>query len=124
MTNADEQQTKMVNLIDRKRMNYEKILVKIKDTKDFQTLKELSKNKCKVSLNTGDDKEVKLNEDGLYENDVDVNMSTSFIRNGQSIIENILYIFVHTYIDTTSSVKQFFGHNHNRDSDIDLYVRY
>ncbi len=112
MTNADEQQTKMVNLIDRKRMNYEKILVKIKDTKDFQTLKELSKNKCKVSLNTGDDKEVKLNEDGFFYADVDAIISTSSIQNRQSIKENVLSIFIQT--DTASGVKQFLCRNQNK----------
>ena len=42
----------------------------------------------------------------------------------KSIKENILSIFVQTYIDTVSNVKQFLGRNRNRDSDVILYVRY
>ena len=87
-------------------------------------MKELLKDKYKVALYTGDTKEVKLNNDGLFEEDVDVIISTSSIQNEQSIKENILSIFVQTYFDTVSSVKQFLGRNCNRDSDVILYVRY
>ena len=94
MTDADEQRDAIVNLIDRKRMYYDKILVKIEDKKECKKLRELLKDKYKVALYTGDDKEVKLNEDGLFETDVDVIISTSSIQNGQSIKENILSIGV------------------------------
>ena len=124
MTDADEQRDAIVNLIDRKRMYYDKILVKIEDKKECKKLRELLKDKYKVALYTGDDKEVKLNEDGLFETNVDVIISTSSIQNGQSIKENILSIFVQTYIDTVSSVKQFLGRNRNRDSNVVVYVRY
>ena len=87
-------------------------------------MKNLLKDRYKVALYTGDNKEVKLNEDGLFEEDVDVIISTSSIQNGQSIKENIMSIFVQTYIDTVSSVKQFLGRNRNRNSDVYLYVRY
>ena len=124
MADADEQREAIVNLIDRKRMYYDKILVKIEDKKECKKLRELLKDKYKVALYTGDDKEVKLNEDGLFETNVDVIISTSSIQNGQSIKENILSIFVQTYIDTVSSVKQFLGRNRNRDSNVVVYVRY
>ena len=60
----------------------------------------------------------------MFETDVDVIISTSSIQNGQSIKENVLSIFVQTYIDTTSSIRQFIGRNRNRDYNIVLYVRY
>ena len=81
-------------------------------------------DKYKVALYTGNDKEVKLNEDGLFEADVDVILSTSSMQNGQSIKENVLSIFVQTCIDTTSSVKQFLGRNRNSNSNVVVYVRY
>ena len=94
------------------------MLVKIEDKKECKILKELLKDRYKVASYTGDEKEVKLNKDDLFEEDFDVIISTSSIQNGQSIKENILSIFVHKYIDTISSVKQFLGRNRNRDSDI------
>ncbi len=105
-------------------MNYEILLIKIEDKKECKLLKEMLKDRYKVALYTGDNKEVKFNEDGLFDEDVDVVISTSFIQNGQSIKENILSIFVQTYIDTVSSVKQFLGRNRNRNSDVYVYVRY
>ncbi|KAK8898244.1 hypothetical protein M9Y10_000522 [Tritrichomonas musculus] len=105
-------------------MNYDKVLVKIEDKKECKRLKNCLKDRYKVALYTGDSKEVKLNEDGIFEEDVDVVISTSSIQNGQSIKENVLSIFVQTYIDTTSSVEQFPGRNRNRDSDVYVYVRY
>ena len=121
---VDEQRAEIVNLIDTKRMKYDKVLLKIEDKKECKILKDLLKDRYKVALYTGDEKEVKLNKDGLFEEDVDVIISTSSIQNGQSIKENILSIFVQTYIDTISSVKQFLGRNRNRNSDIYVYVRY
>ena len=73
---------------------------------------------------TGDTKEIKLNEDGLFGEYVDVIISTSSIQNAQSIKENVLSILVQTYIDTISSVKQFLGRNRNRNSDVCVCVRY
>ena len=65
-----------------------------------------------------------MNEDVFFFHEaVDVVISTSSIQNGQSIKENILSIFVQTYIDIISSVKQFLGRNRNRDSDVYVYVR-
>ncbi len=121
---ADEQRAEIVNLIDTKRMKYDKVLVKIEDKKQCKLLKEMLKYRYKVALYTGDNKEVKLNEDGLFDEDVDVIISTSSIQNGQSIKENILSVFVQTYIDTVSSVKQFLGRNQNRNSNVYVYVRY
>ena len=40
MTNADEQRAAMVNLIDKKRMYYDKILIKIEDKKECKELKD------------------------------------------------------------------------------------
>ena len=51
---------------------------------------------------------MKLNEDGLFEADVDI-ISTSSIQKGQSIKANILSIFIQTYIDTVFGVNQFLG---------------
>ena len=90
-------------------MKHDKVLLKKEDKKECKILKDLLKDKYKFVLYTGDEKEVKLNKDGLFEEDVDVIISTSSIQNGQSIKENILSIFVQTYIDTISSVKQFLG---------------
>ena len=70
-----EQRAVIVNLIDTKQMKYE-------DKKECKILKELLKERYKVALYTGDDKEVKLNEDGLFDEDVDVIISTSSIQNG------------------------------------------
>ena len=105
-------------------MNYDKVLVKIENKKECDRLKNYLKDRYKVALYTGENKEIKLNEAGLFEEYVDVVMSTSFIQNGQSIKENIKSIFVQTYIHTVSRVEQFLGRNRNRDSDVYLYVRY
>ena len=98
--------------------------MKIEDKKECNLLKESLKNRYKVALYTSEDKETKLNENCMFETDVDAIISTSSIQNGQSIKENVLSIFVQTYIDTTSSIRQFLGRNRNRDSNIVLYVRY
>ena len=63
-------------------MNYDKVLVKIEDKKQCTILKELLKDRYKVALYTGDTKEIKLNEDGLFDEDVDIIISTSSIQNG------------------------------------------
>lgn len=62
-------------------MNYSKVLVKIEDKKECKILKELLKDRYKVVLYTVDTKEVKLNKDGLFEEDDDVIISTSSIQN-------------------------------------------
>ena len=124
ISNVDEQRSEIVNLIDTKRMNYDKVLVKIEDKKECKILKELLKDRYKVALYTDDTKEIKLNEDGLFDEDVDVIISTSSIQNGQPIKENILSIFVQTYFDTISSVKQFLGRNRNTNSFVYVYVRH
>ena len=51
-------------------------LVKIEDKKECRKWKELLKDKYKVALYIADDKEATLNEDGLFEEDVDVIIST------------------------------------------------
>ena len=79
------------------------VLVKIEDKKKRKILKELLEDRYKVVLYTGDTKEVMLNEDDWFEEDVDDIISTSSIQNKQSIKENILSIFVQIYIDTISS---------------------
>ncbi|KAK8848133.1 hypothetical protein M9Y10_019189 [Tritrichomonas musculus] len=56
-------------------MNYDKVLVKIEDKKECKRLKNCLKDRYKVALYTGDSKEVKLNEDGIFEEDVDVHMN-------------------------------------------------
>ena len=109
---ATEQRAAIVNLIDTKRMNYDKVLVKIEDKKECKILKKLLKDRYKVALYTADDKEIVLNEDGLFDKNVDVIISTSSIQNGQSIKENILSIFVQTYIDIVSSIEQFLGRSY------------
>ena len=121
---ATEQRSEIVNLINRKRMNYDKVLVNIEDKEECKILKELLKVIYKIALYTADNKEVRLNDDGLLEENVDAIMSTSSIQNGQFIKENILSIFVQTYINTVSSVKQFRGRNRNRDSDVYICIRY
>lgn len=60
-------------------------------------LKNCLNDRYKVALYTGDNKEIKLNEDGLFDENVVVIISTSSIKNGQSINENILSIFVQMY---------------------------
>ena len=105
MPDATGQRSAIVNLIDTKRMDYDKVLIKIEDKKECKQLKELLKDRYNVALYTADAKGVKLNKDGLFEEDVNVIISTSLIMNGQSIKENILSIFIQTYIDTVSSVK-------------------
>lgn len=50
------------------------------------------KDRYQVALYTGDNKEVKLNEDWLFEEDINVIISISSIQNRQSIKENILPI--------------------------------
>ena len=82
---VDEQRAEIVNLIDIKRMKYDIVLLKIEDKKECKILKDLLKDRYKVALYTGDEKEVKLNKDGLFEEDVDVIISTSSIQNGKSI---------------------------------------
>ena len=57
---VDEQRAEIVNLIYTKRMKYDKVLVKIEDTKECKILKELLKDRCKVALYTGDEKEAKI----------------------------------------------------------------
>ena len=115
-----EQRSEIVDLINTKRMNYDKILGKIEDKKEYKILKELLKDRYKVALNTCDTKEVKLNEYGLFKEDLKVIQSTSSIKNGQPIKENTLSIFVQTCIDY--SVKQFLGRYCNRDSDVYAYA--
>ncbi|KAK8848183.1 hypothetical protein M9Y10_019239 [Tritrichomonas musculus] len=105
-------------------MDYDKVFVKIEDKKECKKLKNCLKDRYKVALYTGDSKEVKLNEDGIFEEDVDVVISTSSIQNGQSIKEKVLSIFVQTYIGKTSSVEQFLGRNRNRDSNVYVHARY
>lgn len=60
-------------------------------------LKNCLNDRYKVALYTGDNKEIKLNEDGLFDENVVVIISTSSIKNGQSINKNILSIFVQMY---------------------------
>ena len=115
ISNVDEHRAEIVNLYDTKRINNDEVLVMIKDNEECNILKELLKNRCKVALHKGDTKEIKLIEDNLLNHDVDVIISTSSIQNGQSIKENILSIFIQTYIDNISSVKQFLGLYCNRD---------
>ena len=45
ISNVDEQRAKIVNLIDTKRMSYDKVLVKIEDKKECKILKELLKER-------------------------------------------------------------------------------
>ena len=71
------QLAEIVKLIDTKRMKYDKALVKIEDKKECMILKEFLKDRYKVALYTGDEKEVKLNKDDMFEEDVDVIISTS-----------------------------------------------
>ena len=71
------QLAEIVKLIDTKRMKYDKALVKIEDKKECKILKEFLKDRYKVALYTGDEKEVKLNKDDMFEEDVDVIISTS-----------------------------------------------
>ena len=85
ISNVDEQQSGFFNLINWKRMNYDKVLVKIEDKNKCKILKELLKDRNKAVLYTNDTKEAKLNEDGLFEKDVGVILSTSSIQNGQFI---------------------------------------
>ena len=78
-------------------MNYDKILVKIEDKKEYKILKGLLKHWYKVALYAVDDKEVSLNKDGSFEENVDVIISTSSFQNGQTIKENIQSISVQKY---------------------------
>lgn len=103
----NKQCAEMISLIDRNIMNYNNVLVKIEDKKQRMILRDCLKDRFKVALYKSDDKEVKLTEDGLFDTNADVVISTSSIQNGQSINENILSIYVKTYIDTLSNVKQF-----------------
>lgn len=50
MTNADKKHATIVNLIDRKRIYYDKILIKIKDKKECKTLRDCLKDQYKVAL--------------------------------------------------------------------------
>lgn len=76
-----EQRNEIVDLINTKRMNYDKILGKIEDKKLCKILKELLKDRCKVGFYTAYNKEFRLIEDRLFEEDIDVIISTSFIQN-------------------------------------------
>ena len=118
---ADQQRAAIISLIDQKRMKYDEILVKIEDKKECKLLKESLKNRYKVALYTSEDKETKLNENGMFETDVDVIISTYSIQNGQSNKENVLSIFVQTYIDTTSSIRQFINRLLRRNSNTWLF---
>ena len=71
-------------------MKYDTAIVQIEDKKECKIFKELLEDRYKVALYTGDNKEVKLNEDCLFEEDIDVIISTSSIQNGQSIKENTI----------------------------------
>ena len=70
---ANEQSVEIVKLFDTKRMNFDKILVKTENKKECKIMKEykIMKDRNKVSLYTGENKEVKLNEDGLFDEYVD-----------------------------------------------------
>ena len=57
-----------------------------------------------------------MNEDVLFEEDVDAIIYTSSIQNEQSIKENIPFIFLQIYTYTVSSV--------NRDSDVSLFSKF
>lgn len=50
MINADKKHATIVNLIDRKRIYYDKILIKIKDKKECKTLRDCLKDQYKVAL--------------------------------------------------------------------------
>ena len=73
--------------------------------KECKALRDCLKDRYKIALYRAEDKEIVLNEDELFDKNVDVAISTSSIQNGQSIKDNILFIFVQTYIDNISSVK-------------------
>ena len=49
------------------RMNYDKVLVKIEDQNECKVLRDFLKDRYKVALYTDDDKEIVLNEDGLFD---------------------------------------------------------
>lgn len=108
MADANEQRVEIVNLFVRKRMYYNKILVKIENNKECEILMDLLKNRYIVALYKVDYKEVKLSKDGFFEADVEFIILTSSIQNGQSIMENVLSIFLQTNINSISSVKLFF----------------
>lgn len=86
-------------------MNYDKILVKIDDKIECNLLRNCLKERCKVALYAADDKDTKLNEDGLFYKNADVVISTSSIQNGLSIKEDI---------DTLSCVKEYLGRNRKK----------
>lgn len=88
-----EQRYVVIDLIDAKRMNHEKVIVK-----------ELLKDSCKVGLYSFYN-EATLNEDRLLEENVDAIISTSSIQIGQFIEEIILSIFVPKCISTVCSVN-------------------
>ena len=50
-------------------MKYDKVLVKIEDKKECKILKKLLNIRYKVALYTGNEKEVKLKKDGMFEED-------------------------------------------------------
>ena len=58
ISNADEQHASIVDLIDKNRMNYDKVLVKIEDKKECKRMKNCLNNLYKVALYSGDSKEV------------------------------------------------------------------
>ena len=129
MNDADEQRKALIDLVDKVRPDYDKILIKIEDKKECRLLKDLLSHKYKVVLYNADDKETVLNDNGHFEcnesnESIDIIISTSSIQNGQTIKDNILLIFVQTYLDTISSVKQFLGRNRNKISDAFIFVRY
>lgn len=103
-------------------MNYNKVLVKIKNKKECKVLKEQLKDRLKTALYIVVGKEARLDEDWKYKEFADAIIYTSSIQNGQFFKENILSIFFQTYIDTVSSVKQIFGRSRYRD--LDVYIQY
>ena len=53
-------------------MKYDKILVKMEDKKECKLLKESFKKRYKVALYTPEDKQIKPNEDGMFETSIDI----------------------------------------------------
>ncbi|KAK8883591.1 hypothetical protein M9Y10_042685 [Tritrichomonas musculus] len=120
----------IIELIQKEKPNYDKILIKIEDKNEGMLLKKaiLADSDFSVAIYNGDKKEVIVDENGkIYDilnknREIDVIIATSTIQAGQSLKENILQIFIQTPLDTVSSVEQFIGRNRLNNSTTHLFL--
>ena len=97
---ATEQRSEIVNLINRKKMNYDFVLINLEDKEECKILKELLKVIYKIALYTADNKEVRLNEDGL--------LCLLHLSRMDNLLKRIFYLYSSKHISIRSPVLSNF----------------